>query len=349
MHCVSIYPTPNDACELNNIARFRERYAGRVIGWSTHENPDDLAQVSIATALGSEMFERHVGMVTNTIKLNAYSSSPEQLDRWLSSWRKARILMGAATRQPARPEERAAIDDLKRAVYARGPISAGTVLTRDDVYFAFPFAAGALASGEWKDGIVANTDIEADAAVPRALVEVPGDPDVKIIKDAVHEVKALLNVARVPLNNEFTVEYSHHYGVRNFRKVGAVLINVINREYCKKVLVQLPGQMHPLHFHKRKEETFLVLWGELHVEADGRHKKLEPGDTLLVMPGVWHRFWTDTGVIFEEISTTQFADDLVYRDEAINKLSSVQRKTSVDHWGRFQMIDQLRAADVPGE
>ena len=42
-----------------------------------------------------------------------------------------------------------------------------------------------------------------------------------------------------------------------------MLINVINREYCKKVLVQLAGQMHPWHFHKRKEETFLVLWGEL--------------------------------------------------------------------------------------
>jgi mannose-6-phosphate isomerase-like protein (cupin superfamily) len=61
--------------------------------------------------------------------------------------------------------------------------------------------------------------------------------------------------------------------------VGVVLINVINRAYAKKVLVQLPGQVHPLHFHKLKEETFLVLWGELITELDGRERVLKPGDT----------------------------------------------------------------------
>ena len=41
MHCVSIYPTPDEACNLGNIASFRARYPGRVIGWSTHESPAD--------------------------------------------------------------------------------------------------------------------------------------------------------------------------------------------------------------------------------------------------------------------------------------------------------------------
>lgn len=349
MHCVSIYPTPDAACNLGNIATFRERYPGRVIGWSTHENPADMVQVGLASALGARMFERHVGVATDKVKLNAYSATPEQVDQWFASWKRAQVLMGARPRVPALPEERTAIDDLKRGVYARGPIEAGTVLTRDLVYFAFPCAPGALESGRWKDGIVTKTGIAADALVPEAEVDIPGDADEKIIKDAVHEVKALLNLAKVPLNNEFTVEYSHHYGVRNFRKIGAVLINIINRSYCKKVLVQLAGQLHPFHFHKLKEETFLVLWGELHVEADGRYKKLERGDTLLVLPGVWHRFWTETGCVFEEISTTAFSDDSVYRDEAINKLSSAQRKTNVDHWGRFQLKDQLRAAQVPSQ
>jgi N-acetylneuraminate synthase len=347
MHCVSIYPTPDAACNLGNIAAFRERYPGRVIGWSTHENPADVIPVGVAAALGSQMFERHVGIATDTIKLNAYSATPEQVDAWISAWKKTKTLIGSTVRLPALPEERAALDDLKRGVFARGSIAAGQTITRDDVYFAFPFAAGGLASGEWRDGIATTVDIAPDAPLPKASLEIPGDPDVKVIKDAVHEVKALLNVAHVPLTTEFTVEYSHHYGVRNFLKVGAELINVINRDYCKKVLVQLPGQMHPAHFHKLKEETFLVLWGELHIEVDGRHKKLERGDTLLVMPGVWHRFWSDTGCVFEEISTKYMTDDSVYRDQAINKLSSAQRKTVVDHWGRFQLIDQLRATELP--
>ena len=348
MHCVSIYPTPDEFCNLNNIAGFRDRYPGRVIGWSTHENPADMVPVGLAAALGAQMFERHVGVATEAIALNAYSANPAQLAEWFAAWRKAKQLLGSASRPPPQAVEKRSIDDLKRGIFAKAPIKAGAELKADQVYFAFPYSTGALTSGEWRQGIVATRDIVVDAPIDADAVHVPADPDAKVLKDAVHEVKALLNIAKVPLTTEFTVEYSHHYGVRNFRKVGAVLINVINREYCKKVLVQLPGQTHPLHFHKRKEETFLVLWGRLYIEVDGRRKVLERGDTLLVVPGVWHRFWTESGCVFEEISSTHFADDSVYRDDAINTLSSAQRKTIVDHWGRFQIVDQLRAAQIPG-
>lgn len=347
MHCVSIYPTPDAACNLGNIASFRERYPGRVVGWSTHENPADMVPVGIATALGAEMFERHVGIATESIKLNAYSATPAQLEEWFSAWEKARTLIGSRPRIAALPEEREAIDGLRRGVYAKGPIEAGAALSRDDVYFAFPLAPGSLSSGNWRSGIVANQAVAADEPVLTEQISAPSDADEMVIKHAVHEVKALLNLARVPLSTEFSVEYSHHYGVRNFRETGAVLINVINREYCKKVLVQLPGQSHPWHYHRRKEETFLVVYGSLYVEVEDRQKLLLPGDTLLVLPGVWHRFWSEEGCVFEEISTTHFANDSVYRDDAINRLTTRQRKTIVDHWGRFQIADQLRDPGQP--
>src|SRR5262245_54552171 len=349
MHCVSIYPTPDEACELANISEFCERYPGRTIGWSTHEPPQDTMQVAVAAALGAEMFERHVGIATDSIKLNAYSSTPDQLDAWILAWKRARVLIGHRKRGAPLEVERKSIDELKRGVFAKTKIEPGEPISSDQVYFAFPFQPGQLSSGEWKDGAVAKIPIQADSPVLRAEVEVPGDFDFKVIKSAIHEVKALLAYARVPLSHEFTTEYSHHYGVSNFRRVGAVLINVINREYAKKILVQLPGQLHPWHFHRLKEETFLVLWGELVIELDQRRKILQPGDTVTVLPGVWHRFWTDTGCVFEEISTTAHANDSVYRDPEINKLTSAQRKTSVDHWGRFQMTDQLRAAEIPAQ
>ena len=120
-------------------------------------------------------------------------------------------------------------------------------------------------------------------------------------------------------------------------ETGAVIIDCVNREYCKKLLVQLPGQKHPNHFHRRKEETFQVLFGVLHTEVDGHYKDLHPGETLLVLPGVWHRFWTTTGVIVEEISTTHFNNDSYYEDKNINRMERSERKTKVDHWGRFQL------------
>lgn len=347
MHCVSIYPTPDAACHLGNIGEFRERYPGTTIGWSTHEPPGETTHVGLAYALGARMFERHVGLETDTIKLNAYSSTPEQLDAWLGAWTRARTLVGQRRRQPSTEAERTAIDELRRGVFARTRIEAGETVQEDQVYFAFPYRPGQLSSGEWRDGIVAKAPFDADAPLALASIERPVDPDARVIKRAIHEVKALLAYARVPLSHEFRTEYSHHYGVANFRKYGAVLITIVSREYAKKILVQLPGQMHPWHFHTHKEETFVVLWGELTMEMDNKRKVLQPGDTLTVLPGVWHRFWTETGSVFEEISTTIQKSDSIYRDANINKLTSAQRKTVVDHWGRFQLTDQLRNGTVP--
>ena len=42
-----------------------------------------------------------------------------------------------------------------------------------------------------------------------------------------------LNKSKIVLNTQFDIEFSHHYGVKRFRKVGATIINCINREYCK--------------------------------------------------------------------------------------------------------------------
>ena len=71
----------------------------------------------------------------------------------------------------------------------------------------------------------------------------------------------------------------------------------------------------------------MVIWGELKSVLDGKEKILKPGDTLMVPPGVWHSFSTETGCVFEEISTTAFSNDSVYKDDSINKLTSGQRKT----------------------
>lgn len=346
MHCVSIYPIPADKFNLDQIDVLGKRYSNRVIGWSTHENPDSTVAVQIAVAKGARMFERHVGIATADINLNTYSATPEQADRWISAWKQAVELCGSTARQISAIEQES-LDSLRRGVYARKPIKKGQSIEREQVYFAMPYMEGQLDSGNWKTGIVAHSDITTDAPVLIAHSTIPHDPDYHVLKEAVHEVKAQLNEARIALNSEFEVEYSHHYGISRFREFGAVIINCINREYCKKILVQLPGQKHPMHFHPLKEETFQVLHGDLTVSVDGRTRALVPGDVCLVMPGVWHSFWTDGGCVFEEVSTTHFNSDSFYKDTKINKLARHERKTVVDHWGRFQL--PVRAEGVPGE
>ena len=119
-----------------------------------------------------------------------------------------------------------------------------------------PYSEGQLSSEFWEEGMVAVGDLKKNALLMPSDFKAPDVTDTKVLKNAIHEVKAMLNEACITLDSGFNIEFSHHYGVKNFREVGALIVDCVNREYCKKLIVVLPGQRHPMHFHQRKEETF---------------------------------------------------------------------------------------------
>jgi sialic acid synthase SpsE/uncharacterized cupin superfamily protein len=337
MHCVSIYPTPPNACNLHNIAMLLQRYGNVCVGWSTHEDPDATAPIQMAVAFGARSFERHIGLPGENMPLNAYSSTPEQIDRWLDAWKHAQDLKGSFNRTEILEREASSLKSLQRGVFAKRPLKVGDQLERDDIYFAMPLQDGQLDSGAFRGGIVLEKELQGDAPIMEVEISLPEPSDGQRLKRYVHQVKAILNMAGIKLGREFYVEYSHHYGIPNFGRTGCVLIDCVNRDYCKKILVQLPGQSHPYHYHKLKEETFQVLWGEIYLDIDGREQRMVPGDSAVVLPGAWHKFRTDKGCVVEEISTTHKNDDSIYKDPAINKMARAERKTVVKHWGRFEI------------
>ena len=143
----------------------------------------------------------------------------------------------------------------------------------------------------------------------------------------------MLYEAGIALGNDFEVELSHHYGIPHFRQFGAIIINIINREYCKKYIIVLPGQQHPFHAHKIKEETFQVLYGDLDVQLEGGvEKHLHPGDMQTVLRGEMHAFSSKTGAIFEEVSTQHMKSDSYYQDPEIAALDPMERKTYMKKW-----------------
>ena len=103
------------------------------------------------------------------------------------------------------------------------------------------------------------------------------------------------SIELLSISGDYSIEISHHYGLDSFRQTGCIIVNLINREYCEKILLQLPGQRHPTHRHEQKEETFRLLWGDLEVELNGVTHQMKPGDKLLVERGARHAFRT-TGV-----------------------------------------------------
>jgi N-acetylneuraminate synthase len=218
-----------------------------------------------------------------------------------------------------------------RGVYARETIQPGELLQREKVFFAMPLQEGQLVSGEWLESLTADQAYEPNEPVNEEVAASERSTD-EIIYRIMLEVRAMLNQARIFIGDDSSIELSHHYGLLRFREFGAVIINCINREYCKKLIIQLPRQKHPYHFHKKKEETFQLLYGDIEVEKEGKRISLEPGDTLLVEAGKWHKFHTLCGAIFEEISTTHYNNDSYYEDEHISHLPRDMRKTYIENW-----------------
>lgn len=329
LHCVGIYPTPNELLSLNKITWLRERYPEITIGYSTHENPDSTESIGIAYAKGARIFEKHVGIDIPENPINKYSCTPRQTAQWLDALLSARGICGAESIEDYEIE-RQEIGNLrvfKRGVFAKENMLAGSVI--NDTFLAFPASEGQMLA----DDLSVHSSFETSENIPKngaVFMHSVNDRDVRaVISEIIHKVKAQLNLARIRLHPRSEVELSHHYGIERFDRYGATIINVINNDsYCKKIIIQTPGQEHPAHFHKIKNETFQILWGRMTVTAGGVKTVLNEGDIMDVQAGMEHSFETVIGVIFEEVSTTHLSGDSYYIDSGVLD----NRKTKLTDW-----------------
>jgi N-acetylneuraminate synthase len=324
-HCVAKYPTEPHDLQLGEITRLKKWFPHLIIGFSTHERPTATDVIKMAYAKGARTFEKHVGLPTDRITLNVYSADPGQVDAWLSAWAMAKAAEGGSMRI-VDDAERKALAELKRGVFARRAIVAGEPVQQDDVYFAFPYCEGGVTSGDFVPGRRAVADIPSDGAV---VMNVHEPSHEEMLAQARVQARMLLNEAGAVLPRNVVWEFSHHYGMEEYAKTGLTMIEIINREYCHKLLVVFPGQGNPHHYHMLKEETFRVIWGELHIECGGMMRVLYPGDLMTVEREVEHQFSSPSGCVFEEISTTQLPDDSFYRDPRISERPRESRKSRI--------------------
>lgn len=331
LHCVGVYPTPNNMLHLSFIERLTRRYPGVTIGYSGHEAPENCDVVVAAVSKGARILERHVGIPTDNAKLNSYSMTPEQSVCWVAAALRAKEIAGNGDGRTVSQEELDSLQSLKRGVFASRKIMKGEEIQRADVFFAMPCANGQTTSGEFgqlRTQWVASRDYEPNEPV----CEHTRIDKMTEIRRIVHDAKGLLSEAHIVLAEDDQVELSHHYGLEKFRTTGAVIVNVVNREYCKKLVIMLPGQSHPVHRHKLKEETFQLIWGDLQITLNGITQQLRRGNKILVERGTWHSFASEGGAIFEEVSTKHVVGDSYYEDEKVAQLDPVQRKTVLEGW-----------------
>jgi N-acetylneuraminate synthase len=224
-------------------------------------------------------------------------------------------------------EEKKNIFDLQRGVFSSKKIKKGTLSKDAKIYFAFPkINKQQISPEDLSNQIIINTEILPH----KALI---GEVKVKnkyLVRKYLHRYKFMLNECGINPGEDARIELSHHYGLENIDKYGALLITVINGIYCKKIVALFANQTHPKHKHLKKIETFQILWGDLKIEKEDIVYNLRAGDKLDVFNNEWHSFSSNGGCIFEEISTESLKMDSIYSDSIIQHKDLIERKTIIN-------------------
>ena len=334
-HCVGEYPTPYENLNVAQVAYLRNKFSNIDIGFSSHEDPSSVDIAPLALALGAKSFEKHVAIETENIKKNKYSTSPDEFESWIYQLSKSIKIMGESyLRYSPTENESNSLRKLQRGVFAKINLNKGDVITHNDIYFAFPPSEDQLTANNFSKYCKFTLKEKLSKDEPIFLKQIYVENSRKKILDIATKVVSLLKKSKITFPKFADLEISHHYGIDNFYKYGLTMITVVNREYCKKILILLPGQSHPEQFHKRKEETFHVLWGDGNIRLNDVERKMNIGDVIVVEPETRHFFSSHNGIVIEEISSTHNMDDSFYTDQKIHE--NKNRKTLLTHWRMFE-------------
>ena len=175
-HCVSIYPSEHYELELNQIDFLKNRYPDLTIGFSTHEYNETLeSSMMIAYAKGARTFERHIDINYREKPVSDYCSLPEDADKWIKSFYKAReICGGSGTQRRLLPKKEVEyLDTLVRGVYAKKDLPEGHIVTEKDVYLAIPLQKGQISCRELMSGEILLKTCKKDAPVMIDMIDSP--------------------------------------------------------------------------------------------------------------------------------------------------------------------------------
>lgn len=331
MHCSGEYPTVEAHLQLNQVGFLKRRYPLVRVGYSTHEDPDNCDAVKMAIAGGATIFEKHVGVPTEQYRLNAYSANPQQIGRWLQSAVQAYSACGLTDGRPgASQEELASLRSLRRGVFAKRPVEKGERIRTADVFLAMPSLDGQITANDLSKYAEFYAESSIGVNEPVMMSNTSRRETRQKVYGVVQRVKELLQDSGVVVPPMVDLEISHHYGIDRFDEYGLTMCTIVNRGYCKKLIILLPGQRHPSQYHHVKEETFHVLYGDVWLDLDGSMRQCSKGEVVTIEKGVKHSFGTQSGAVIEEISSTHLPNDSFYLDPSISQ--NGDRKTLLTYW-----------------
>jgi len=328
LYCVAKYPTqPNDL----NLAYFKflkEQFGDKILGFSSHENPSEILSGSLAYAMGARIFEKHVDINSKKYSINKYSTTPNQLAKWLENLNLSIDRVGSIkNRNRFLVNEIKSLSAFKRGVYLKPgtKIKRGQQINLMNVEFAFPCSSDQITANDFSkfNIIVSKKNIVGGVKLCKKDVKISRErKEVEIIRD---KILSLIYKLKIIISNNQRLEISHHNGIENYHKVGMSMITIYNSKYCKKLLFLFKNQYHPPQFHKKKQETFFVIHGLVNIKIVNKNNSknlvLKVGDLITIFPGEIHSFKciSNDGCVIEELSTKSIKEDSYYLDKTISE------------------------------
>jgi len=129
LHCVSIYPAPEEIINLNYILRLRELFPDQMIGYSDHSTGEEAPLGSVA--LGACLIERHFTLDSGKIGMdNQMSTEPEFFERIISKCKKLKTILGKPERVVSVEEMEQRVK-MRRSIVAKDDLKQGQVITEE--------------------------------------------------------------------------------------------------------------------------------------------------------------------------------------------------------------------------
>lgn len=326
LYCVAKYPCKPENLNIEFFNFLKKMYPEKIYGFSTHEESHEILSQTIAYSMGARIFEKHVGLKTKKYNLNKYSTTPEDLSKWLYNLKDAMTRCGSVkNRDKFLTEERQNLRVFKRGVFVKKNLKPGEKISTKNIFFAYPAKKNQLVSNDISKFKEIFTKKKINKNLPILYNSVKISDSRLTIENIRERAINLLNKRSLNFNKNIKLEISHHYGIEKFNKFGLCMLTVHNSVYCKKILLVFYNQQHPAQFHKIKQETFVILHGMVRLTVIKNKKKrtynLKPGDVYTLYPKDIHSFKAvnKDGAIIEELSTKSIKDDSYYVDEKISR------------------------------
>ncbi|MDG3575266.1 N-acetylneuraminate synthase family protein [Rhizobium sp. YJ-22] len=131
LHCTSVYPAPPEVIRLNNILGLRSEFPDYPIGYSDHSIGSEIPAAAIA--LGAAVIEKHFTLDSSRIGMdNQMATEPEEMKTMIAACHKVHAALGGSGRI-LDPSEIDQIPKMRRSIVSARALTAGTVLSVDDL------------------------------------------------------------------------------------------------------------------------------------------------------------------------------------------------------------------------